>query len=105
MSDEQTLNVLRKAEVADTQKELANEVGLSVGKVNYILKELVKKGLIKMENFAGAKSKKKYRYLLTPKGIQEKMTLTERFIRRKKHEYEELQLELENYHKQNFSGK
>lgn len=93
-NDELEFNILRKAESAETQKALAEEMGLSVGKVNYILKAFIKKGLIKAENFANASSKKKYRYLLTPRGIQEKLILTERFIQRKKIEYEELQREL-----------
>jgi EPS-associated MarR family transcriptional regulator len=94
MSSEHDLNILRQAESADSQKALADDLGLSVGKVNYILKALIKKGLIKMENFYIAPNKRKYRYLLTPKGIQEKIRLTEKFIERKKREYEELEMEL-----------
>lgn len=93
--DEESFEVLRKAETSDNQKSLANELGYSVGKVNYILKALIEKGFIKIENFANSKNKKQYKYLLTPKGIKEKISLTEQFIQRKKSEYEELQKELE----------
>jgi EPS-associated MarR family transcriptional regulator len=94
MSSEIDLEILRKAESADSQKAIADELGLSVGKVNYILKALIRKGLIKMENFSAAPNKRKYRYILTSKGLREKIILTERFIVRKKREYEELQREL-----------
>jgi EPS-associated MarR family transcriptional regulator len=90
-----TLTLMRVVENHSTQKDIATSIGCSVGKVNYIIKALIEKGLIKAENFATAKNKKKYSYLLTPKGIEEKIALTERFIARKKAEYDELQMELE----------
>jgi predicted transcriptional regulator len=65
-----------------------------VGKINYVLNALISKGLIKVENFATAESKKKYKYLLTSKGVKEKILLTEKFIERKKREYNQLQREL-----------
>lgn len=99
-SEEDNFEVLRRAERVCNQKLLADELGYSVGKVNYILKALIDKGFIKIENFASSKNKKQYRYLLTPKGIKEKIMLTEKFIERKKIEYEELQFELENSKKQ-----
>ena len=95
MSSENELNILRKVENTSRQLDLASDLGISVGKINYILKALVKKGLIKVEHFSTAKSKKQYKYLLTPKGIKEKIFLTEKFIVKKKHEYEELQTELQ----------
>jgi EPS-associated MarR family transcriptional regulator len=73
---------------------LAENLGYSVGKINYILKALIAKGLIKAENFATSSNKKQYRYLLTREGIEEKVALTEKFIVRKKCEYEELMVEL-----------
>lgn len=94
--DEEFFEVLRKAEKTNNQKSLADELGYSVGKVNYILKALIEKGFIKIENFANSKNKKQYKYLLTPSGIKAKIELTENFIKRKKREYEELQAELEN---------
>lgn len=95
MADEEiTLSILRNTDYITTQKSLADELGYSVGKINYVLKALISKGLIKAENFATAENKKQYKYLLTSKGIEEKIALTEKFIARKKAEYEELQNEL-----------
>jgi len=93
--DELTLQILRRSESIKSQPTLAKELGYSVGKINYILNALIDKGLIKVENFATAKQKKKYKYLLTKKGIEEKIKLTEKFVERKKKEYDELQAELE----------
>jgi len=95
LKDELTLQVLRNAEHISSQKSLAKELGFSVGKINYVIKALIDKGLIKVENFANAKNKRKYSYLLTNEGIIEKIALTKKFIERKKAEYEELQQELE----------
>jgi len=95
------LTVLRKAPELETQRSLAEDLGLSVGKTNYVIRQLVKKGLIKMERFSREKNKKKYRYLLTVKGTKEKIRLTEAFIIRKKQEYEELQQELERMNQEN----
>jgi len=93
--DELTLAVLRKSESISSQPLLAKELGCSVGKVNYVLKALIEKGFIKVQNFANSKQKKNYKYLLTQEGIAQKIQLTEKFIERKKVEYEELQRELE----------
>lgn len=90
-----TLAILRLAGGHTTQRDIASSIGYSVGKVNFILKALVEKGLIKIENFSNNNNKKNYKYLLTEQGIKEKIALTERFIERKKREYEELQFELE----------
>jgi len=94
-NEELALTLLRKAETIKSQKSIADELGISVGKVNYVLKALIEKGLIKADNFYKAKNKRKYKYLLTKKGIEEKINLTKKFIERKKAEYEELQKELE----------
>jgi len=83
-NDELVLSILRNAESIRTQKSLAEQLGYSVGKINYVLKALVKKGFIKAENFATSTNKKQYRYLLTREGIEEKIILTEKFIVRKK---------------------
>ncbi|MDZ7821457.1 MAG: MarR family EPS-associated transcriptional regulator [Candidatus Marinimicrobia bacterium] len=88
------LTILRKADTMESQKTLANELGYSVGKINYVLNALIDKGFIKAENFATAENKKKYKYLLTAKGMKEKIQLTEKFIARKKREYNQLQREL-----------
>ena len=94
-NEELTLTVLRKIEDSKSQKSLADELGLSVGKVNYVLKALIEKGLLKAENFFENKNKNQYKYLLTKDGIEEKLSLTKKFIKRKKLEYEELQKELD----------
>lgn len=89
------LQVLRKLNQTTTQKSLASEIGVSVGKLNYILNALIDKGLVKSERFLNSKNKIQYTYILTPDGIKEKINLTKLFIDRKKAEYEELQAELE----------
>lgn len=93
-NEELELTILRKADEVKNQRILADELGYSVGKINYVLNALIDKGLIKVENFATAENKKKYKYILTQKGIREKISLTEKFIKRKKKEYNQLQKEL-----------
>jgi EPS-associated MarR family transcriptional regulator len=94
-NEELELSILRSLGRVTTQKTLADELGYSVGKINYVLKALGAKGLLKVENFYNNQNKKQYRYLLTPKGLEEKISLTQKFIKRKKEEYEMLQHELE----------
>ena len=77
-----------------TQRELANDVGLSVGAVNYCLRALAGKGLLKMHNFAHSKNKFGYVYVLTPAGIAEKSRLTQRFLERKVAEFRALEAEI-----------
>ncbi|QFR42544.1 MarR family EPS-associated transcriptional regulator [Sulfurimonas xiamenensis] len=93
-NEELELSILRSLGRVTTQKTLADELGYSVGKINYVLKALGAKGLLKVENFYNNQNKKQYRYLLTPKGLEEKISLTQKFIKRKKEEYEMLQREL-----------
>ena len=96
MPDEElTLEVLRQIDRAESQKSLAQRLGISVGKANYVLKALIDKGLIKAEKFINSPNKRGYAYLLTADGIRKKIELTERFIEKKKREYEELLMELE----------
>lgn len=95
--DELTLHILKNIERTPSQKSLANELQISVGKVNYVLKALVEKGLIKAENFFANKNKNQYKYLLTKQGFQTKIELTEKFIQSKKEEYIKLIEELENH--------
>jgi EPS-associated MarR family transcriptional regulator len=78
-----------------TQRELAEQLGMSVGGLNYCLNALIDKGLVKMQNFSNSKNKFKYVYLLTPMGIAEKVALTTRFLNRKMEEYESLKLEIQ----------
>ena len=78
-----------------TQRELADELGFSLGKLNYCLKALRDKGYIKIENFTKNQNKLNYIYVLTPKGISEKTKLTINFMKRKMKEYDELKKELD----------
>lgn len=78
-----------------TQRELAKEVGVSTGGIHYVLNALVEKGMLKLSNFAAAEDKRRYSYVLTPKGIAEKAELTRQFLIRKLAEYEALKAEIE----------
>ena len=97
MNDNQDyLNLLRKIEKRpkSSQRELASELGFSLGKLNYCLLALRKKGLIKLNNFKRNPNKLNYIYALTPKGISEKTKLTLNFMKRKMQEYDELKKEI-----------
>ena len=91
-------DVLRKIQKKPetTQRELAEELGFSLGKLNYCLKALHAKGLIKMQNFKKNTKKINYIYVLTPRGIAEKTKLTLNFMKRKMKEYGELRKEIED---------
>ena len=91
-------NVLRKIQKnpKSSQRELAEKLGFSLGKLNYCLKALKEKGLIKIKNFKKNPNKINYIYTLTPKGITEKTKLTFNFMKRKMKEYDELKRELKN---------
>jgi EPS-associated MarR family transcriptional regulator len=78
-----------------SQRELANAIGISVGGAHFALKALVEKGLVKLGNFSAAEDKRRYAYILTPKGISKKAALTSRFLKRKLAEYEALKAEIE----------
>jgi len=93
------LNLLRKIErnPNTTQRKLATDLEMSLGKLNYCLKALKEKGLIKISNFKKNKNKLNYVYLLTPKGVTEKTKLTISFMRRKIKEYDELKKDLQKY--------
>ena len=77
-----------------SQRELAEELGFSLGKLNYCLKALQEKGLVKVENFKKNPQKLNYIYVLTPEGISKKTKLTLNFMKRKMREYDELKNEL-----------
>jgi EPS-associated MarR family transcriptional regulator len=79
-----------------TQRELAEKLGISVGGLNYCLKALMEKGLVKMKNFANSKNKFGYVYVLTPSGMAEKAAITQRFLKRKMEEYEALKAEIDS---------
>ena len=87
------LSVLDKNPEA-TQRELADQLGVSVGKINYCLAALIYKGQVKVRNFTNSNNKAAYIYLLTPKGIEEKARVTIRFLQRKMREYEQLREEI-----------
>ena len=98
MNDNQdNLNLLRKIqrEPKSSQRKLAKELGFSLGKLNYCLKALKSKGLIKIKNFSKNPNKINYIYILTPEGIAEKSKLTINFMKRKMKEYEELKKEID----------
>jgi EPS-associated MarR family transcriptional regulator len=96
-SDEMRYKLLKllKANPELSQRELASELGVSLGKANYCLKALIEKGLIKAVNFKNSRSKMAYLYLLTPRGAEEKTRVAVRFLQRKAAEYEELRIEIE----------
>ena len=77
-----------------TQRQLAEELGVSLGKTHYLVKSLIDVGWVKLDNFQKSNSKWGYAYLLTPMGIAEKATITARFLVRKQREYNELQQEI-----------
>ena len=78
-----------------TQRQLSEELGISLGKVNYCLKSLIQRGFVKINNFKNSNHKLQYSYRRTPKGIEEKTKLTIEFLKVKTEEYEELKKEVE----------
>ena len=94
--DDDKFNLLRAIgnKPGRSQREFSKDLGLSLGKINYCLKALREKGLIKIGNFSKNPNKLNYIYLLTPKGISSKTKLTINFMKRKMREYEELKKEL-----------
>ena len=77
-----------------SQRELSQSLNISLGKINYILKALINKGIVKARNFKNSKNKRAYAYYLTSKGIQEKTRMTISFFNRKSQEYDKLKKEL-----------
>jgi EPS-associated MarR family transcriptional regulator len=97
LTDEYRYRILKllEADPQASQRRIADELGISLGRVNYCLQALIEKGLVKVNNFRGSSNKRAYLYLLTPRGIEEKATVTARFLRVKLDEYEILKRELE----------
>jgi EPS-associated MarR family transcriptional regulator len=95
--DEVRYRILRYVEEHPqaSQRELAGHLGVSLGKVNYCLRALIRTGLVKMRNFRGSQRKLAYAYYLTPKGIDEKINVTYRFLRIKTAEYDAISSEIE----------
>ena len=78
-----------------TQRQMASELGLSLGKTNYVVRALVDKGWVKLSNFKRSDNKLGYIYLLTPEGLSEKAILAQNFLKRKSEEYNRLKKEIE----------
>ena len=102
LETEESLMVLREIGVNPqlTQRELSSRLGLSLGKINFLMKALIEKGLIKAENFKNSSNKSAYLYFLTPLGIEEKAKTTYRFLKRKIEEYEKLEIEIKQLKKE-----
>jgi len=99
---EKILNVLKELEQnpQTTQRDLSRKIGVSLGKVNFLLNALIEKGVIEAKNFKNAKNKLAYMYLLTPIGIKTKVQLTQQFFTWKLQEYERLKKEIEDFKKE-----
>ena len=98
MLDEKTrfkLLRLLQANPELSQRQLAEHLGMSVGKVNYCLRSLLEKGLVKMRNFRDSQNKLAYAYYLTPKGAREKVRATAEFLEVRMREYQEIEREIE----------
>jgi EPS-associated MarR family transcriptional regulator len=97
LTDEYRYRILKLLEEDPhaSQRKIASELGISLGRVNYCLQALIQKGLVKASNFRNNPNKEAYLYLLTPKGIEEKARVTLRFFRHKLDEYETLKRELD----------
>ena len=100
IKEEQTLNLIREVDgnPGTNQRVLSQKLNVSLGKTNYLLQELAKKGMIKIANFSrNPKKAKKIRYILTSKGLQQKMKLTYQFLQVKETEYKKLKDEYDKY--------
>ncbi len=97
LSDEYRYKILKLLESNPeiSQRKLAGELGISLGRVNFCIQALAEKGLIKAKNFRNSKNKTGYVYLLTPRGIEEKIKVTAYFLKRKVAEHEALEKEIE----------
>jgi EPS-associated MarR family transcriptional regulator len=102
VSDEIHYRILRllEARPAISQRQLSKELGVSLGKTNYCLQALLRKGWIKADNFKNSRNKIAYAYLLTPEGIERKATIAVRFLRRKTAEFEAIKREIEQLRKE-----
>ncbi|HUF79550.1 MAG TPA: MarR family EPS-associated transcriptional regulator [Burkholderiales bacterium] len=107
LTDEYRAKILRKLKEDPqiSQRDLAHELGISLGKTNYCLQALIEKGLIKANNFKNSRNKKAYMYLLTRQGMAEKARATARFLERKMAEYQALQQEIERLQREMREGK
>ena len=96
LSDEYCYKILKSLEANPeiSQREVAEELGISLGRANYCIQALIEKGLVKANNFRNSKNKKGYAYLLTPRGIEEKAKITVQFLKIKIAEHEALKKEI-----------
>lgn len=103
MTDSSLLRVLRllDASPSRTQRAMATELGMSLGKANYVLRALLAKGFVKVQNFSSNPNKRGYAYLLTPEGVAAKADLTRQYMAMKMREYEELKAEIEKLKQEN----
>ena len=97
IQQEEILRVLERIQQNPqvTQRDLVKEVGISLGKINFLIKSLTEKGIIKAKRFKNSKQKLAYLYTITPGGIRRKAILTEKFLRIKMKEYDELKIQIE----------
>ncbi|WP_349258699.1 MarR family EPS-associated transcriptional regulator [Steroidobacter sp.] len=97
LTDEMRYKLMRllEANPGMSQRDVARELGISLGKANYCLKALIRKGWVKVSNFKNSHNKVAYMYLLTPRGIESKATLTVKYLHIKIREYEALRVEIE----------
>ena len=102
LETEESLSVLREIEADPemTQRALSLRLGLSLGKINFLVKALIEKGLIKAENFKNSKNKSAYLYSLTPHGLEQKTKATYHFLRRKIEQYEKLEAQIKQLKKE-----
>ena len=98
---ETELDILRNIEKNPklTQRQISKQLGISLGKTNYLIKALLSKGLLMIENFKTSKNKLRYLYVLTPKGIEVRKNLTILFLKRKSEEFDKLKEEIEKIKK------
>lgn len=98
LTDEYKYKILKIVEAKPdiSQRELAKNLGVSLGKVNFCLKALVEKGLIKAGNFRNSKNKIAYMYLLTPRGVVAKVEITGNYLKSKMDEFERIQYEIKS---------
>jgi len=96
LTDEYRYRILKllQADPRASQRRIADELGISLGRVNYCLQALIRKGLVKARNFRESSNKRAYLYLLTPKGVEARAKLTVEFLKVKLAEYEELAHEI-----------
>jgi EPS-associated MarR family transcriptional regulator len=100
INNEKRLLDLVEQRRATNQREISSDLGISLGKTHYLISSLVNRGLIKIDNFRHSKNKKGYVYLLTPKGVKEKLVITREFLRRKEIDFNRIRNEIKELRKE-----